>query len=36
MVGNDELNDVSSGLGDEAKEQFGEGGLAKGIGKAFD
>jgi len=35
-VSNDELNDVSSGLGDEAAKEFGEGGLGKGIGKAFD
>ena len=36
MVSNDELNEVSSGLGDEAARDFGKGGLGKEIGKAFD
>lgn len=39
VVSSDELNQVSSGLGDEAKEFSGKGGLggmAEGIGKAFD
>ena len=36
MVSNDELNEVSSGLGDEAAREFSKGGLGKEIGKAFD
>ena len=40
VVSNDELNDISSGLGDEAAREFGKslgkGGLGQGIGKAFD
>lgn len=36
VVSNDELNQVSGGLGDEAAKEFGKGGLGKGIGKAFD
>ena len=36
MVSNDELNEVSSGLGDEAAKEFGESGLGKNISKAFD
>lgn len=36
MVSNDELNELSSGLGDEAAREFGKGGLGKEIGKAFD
>ena len=35
VVSNDELNDIQSGLGDEAAKEFGKGGLGKGIGKAF-
>ncbi|KAL2045329.1 hypothetical protein N7G274_002412 [Stereocaulon virgatum] len=35
MVSNDELNQVSSGLGDEAAREFGKGGLGKEIGRAF-
>ena len=36
-LSNEELNDISSGLGDEAAKQFGKGGgLGKSIGKAFD
>lgn len=41
MVSNDKLNDIQSGLGDEAEKEFGGGkggvgAMAKGIGKAFD
>ncbi len=36
VVSNDELNQVSGGLGDEAAKDFGKGGLGDGIGKAFD
>ncbi len=43
VVSNDELNVVQNGLGDEAAREVGEGklkggfgGMAKGIGKAFD
>ncbi|KAK0517184.1 hypothetical protein JMJ35_000339 [Cladonia borealis] len=36
VVSNDELNQISGGLGDEAAKEFGKGGLGKGIGKAFD
>lgn len=40
VISNDELNNVSSGLGDEAAKDFGKnfgkGGLGQGIGKAFD
>ena len=36
VVSNDELNQVSGGLGDEAAKEFGKGGLGKNIGKAFD
>lgn len=38
VVSNDELNDVSRGLGDEAAEEFGngKGKLGERIGKAFD
>lgn len=37
MMSNQELNDISSGLGDEASKQFGKGGgFGKTIGKAFD
>ena len=35
-VSNDELNQISGGLGDEAAKEFGKGGLGKGISKAFD
>ncbi len=35
-MSNDELNEVSGGLGDEAAREFGKGGLGEGIGKAFD
>lgn len=40
VVSNDELNQISGGLGDEAAKdfgkRFGKGGLGDGIGKAFD
>lgn len=36
VVSNDELNQVSGGLGDEAKREFGKRGLGQSIGKAFD
>lgn len=36
VVSNDQLNQISGGLGDEAAREFGKGGLGKGIGKAFD
>ena len=40
VVSNDELNQVSGGLGDEAAKEFGKdfgkSGLGQGIGKAFD
>ena len=36
IVSNDELNQVSGGLGDEAKREFGKRGLGQSIGKAFD
>ena len=36
VVSNNELNQISGGLGDEAAKEFGKGGLGKGIGKAFD
>lgn len=36
VVSNDELNQISGGLGDEAAKEFGKGGLGKDIGKAFD
>ncbi|CAF9928031.1 hypothetical protein IMSHALPRED_007360 [Imshaugia aleurites] len=40
VVSNDELNQISSGLGDEAAKEFGKnfgkGGLGSNIGKAFD
>jgi len=36
FVSNDELNQVSGGLGDEAANEYGKGGLGEGIGKAFD
>jgi len=36
VVSNDELNQVSGGLGDEAAKEYGKGGLGEGIGKAFD
>ena len=36
VVSNDELNEVSGGLGDEAAEEFGKGKLGESIGKAFD
>lgn len=43
VVSNEELNMVQKGLGDEAAREVGEGklkggvgGMAKGIGKAFD
>lgn len=36
MVSNNELNQVSGGLGDEAAGEFSKGGLGTGIGKAFD
>ena len=36
VVSNDELNEVSGGLGDEAAEELGKGKLGESIGKAFD
>lgn len=36
VVSNDELNQVSGGLGDEAAKEFGKGSLGKGISNAFD
>ena len=36
VVSNDELNEVSGGLGDEAATEIGKGDLGKTIGKAFD
>ena len=36
VVSNDELNEISGGLGDEARKEFGKGGLGDSIGKAFD
>ena len=36
VVSNDELNDVSEGLGDEAEKEFGKGKIGEGISKAFD
>ena len=35
VVSNDELNEISGGLGDEAIEEFGKGKLGESIGKAF-
>lgn len=36
VVSNDELNEVSSGSGDEPATGFWKGGLADRVGKAFD
>ena len=36
VVSNDQLNQISGGLGDEAAKEFGKGSLGKDIGKAFD
>ncbi|KAK3170570.1 hypothetical protein OEA41_002651 [Lepraria neglecta] len=36
VVSNDELNQISGGLGDEAAKEFGKEGLGKGISNAFD
>ena len=36
VVSNDELNQVSGGLGDEAAKEMGKGKLGESIGKAFD
>ena len=36
VMSNNELNEVSEGLGDEAAKESAEGKIAKGIGNAFD
>jgi bacteriocin-like protein len=36
VVSNNELNQISGGLGDEAAREYGKRGLGKGIGQAFD
>ena len=36
VVSNDELNEVSGGLGDEAEKDFRKAKIGEGISKAFD